>query len=472
MQTAQSYYNKKYKIIRPDEWKSFMDQNAYKDPTVRSATFDLTRDFSEKNVTMGSHFLMDAHLMHYMPYDKLVLNPLSKNSWKSLLEKEMADPRYQELNAKVSRNPMLSLMASKNFLQAYVEKAKEAQASIPPSMQQPQQPQQQPGNQQGNQPGNTPTNQPNNQPGNQPFNFNNFMNALNNLQGGTMGNQSLYNNIMRTMSSAAQQATQQSNDMISMLSSFSHTGIPMRRLTDPEEMRDILSNKFVISLARVMKRLNTDDTGKSHVKPSVRRGIPIGARKMLYYSEIPDVIPQDMLDEDLLDYKIASKTAHVRERYSSMNNYLVYLDKSGSMGGGIAFIDDYAPKIAVAAASVIGMAKTIREHGGTLKLRLFDTELGEPITDMWELLKTLAGIQADGGTNITTCLEDVLKNGRDYKSVLVSDGIDSIDENVARQCSKMDLTSVMIQTSNPLLEKYSHAIHIEKFSGDNILMEV
>jgi uncharacterized protein with von Willebrand factor type A (vWA) domain len=383
----------------------------------------------------------------------------------------MADPRYQELNAKVSRNPMLSLMASKNFLQAYVEKAKEAQASIPPSMQQ-QQPQQQPGNQQGNQPGNTPTNQPNNQPGNQPFNFNSFKNALNNLQGGTMGNQSLYNSIMGTMSSAAAQATQQSNDMISMLNSFSHTGIPMKRLTDPEEMRDILSNKFVISLARVMKRINTDDTGKSHVKPSVRRGIPIGARKMLYYSEIPDVIPQDMLDEDLLDYKIASKTAHVRERYSSMNNYLVYLDKSGSMGGGIAFIDDYAPKIDVAAASVIGMAKTIRKHGGTLKLRLFDTELGEPITDMWELLKTLASIQADGGTNITACLEDVLRNGRDYKSVLVSDGIDSIDENVARQCSRMDFTSVMIQTSNPLLEKYSHAMHVERFSGDNILMEV
>jgi uncharacterized protein with von Willebrand factor type A (vWA) domain len=221
-----------------------------------------------------------------------------------------------------------------------------------------------------------------------------------------------------------------------------------------------------------MKRLNTDDSGKSHVLPSTRRGIPIGTKKMQYFSEIPDLVPQDMLDEDILNYKIASKTAHVRERYSSMNNYLIYLDKSGSMGGGIEFIDDYVPKIAVAAASALGLARTVRMHGGTVTLKLFDTEVGDPITDMWELLKTLGGIQADGGTNITLVLEDVIQKGRDYKAVLVSDGIDSIDETVAKSCSKMDLTSVLIQTSNDLLEKYTNAVKIERFTGDNILMEL
>jgi uncharacterized protein with von Willebrand factor type A (vWA) domain len=155
-----------------------------------------------------------------------------------------------------------------------------------------------------------------------------------------------------------------------------------------------------------------------------------------------------------------------------MNNYLIYLDKSGSMGGGIEFIDDYAPKIAVAAASALGLARTVKAHGGTVTLKLFDTEVGDPITDMWELLKTLGGIQADGGTNITLVLEDVIQKGRDYKAVLVSDGIDSIDETVARSCSKMDLTSVLIQTSNDLLEKYTNAVKIERFTGDNILMEL
>ena len=449
-QTAQSYF-KKYRIIRPDEWKSFMDRNAYQDPTVRSATFDLTQTFSEKNVTMGSHFLMDAHLMHFKPYENLVLNPLSKNSWKSLLEQEMADPKYQELNAKVSRNPMLSLMATKNFLQAIVEKAQQSQNAIPPNMM----PQNQPGG-----------------GGQQPFNFSNFMNALTNMQNGPMGNQATSNNILAGMASAASNATQQTNDMITVMNGFTHSGIPMKRLTDPDEMREILSNRFVVSLAKVMKRLNTDDSGKSHVKPSTRRGIPIGTKKMQYFSEIPDMVPQDMLDEDLQNYKIASKTAHVRERYSSMNNYLIYLDKSGSMGGGIEFIDDYAPKIAVAAASALGLARTVKAHGGTVTLKLFDTEVGDPITDMWDLLKTLGGIQADGGTNITLVLEDVIQKGRDYKAVLISDGIDSIDETVAKSCSKMDLTSVLIQTSNDLLEKYTNTVKITKFTGDNILMEL
>ena len=449
-QTAQSYF-KKYRIIRPDEWKSFMDRNAYQDPTVRSATFDLTQTFSKKNVTMGSHFLMDAHLMHFKPYENLVLNPLSKNSWKSLLEQEMADPKYQELNAKVSRNPMLSLMATKNFLQAIVEKAQQSQNAIPPNMM----PQNQPGG-----------------GGQQPFNFSNFMNALTNMQNGPMGNQATSNNILAGMASAASNATQQTNDMITVMNGFTHSGIPMKRLTDPDEMREILSNRFVVSLAKVMKRLNTDDSGKSHVKPSTRRGIPIGTKKMQYFSEIPDMVPQDMLDEDLQNYKIASKTAHVRERYSSMNNYLIYLDKSGSMGGGIEFIDDYAPKIAVAAASALGLARTVKAHGGTVTLKLFDTEVGDPITDMWDLLKTLGGIQADGGTNITLVLEDVIQKGRDYKAVLISDGIDSIDETVAKSCSKMDLTSVLIQTSNDLLEKYTNTVKITKFTGDNILMEL
>ena len=52
------------------------------------------------------------------------------------------------------------------------------------------------------------------------------------------------------------------------------------------------------------------------------------------------------------------------------------------------------------------------------------------------------------------------------------DGIDSIDETVARSCSKLDLTSVLIQTSNDLLEKYTNAVKIERFTGDNILMEL
>ena len=40
------------------------------------------------------------------------------------------------------------------------------------------------------------------------------------------------------------------------------------------------------------------------------------------------------------------------------------------MGGGIEFIDDRAPKIAVAAASALGLARTVKAHGGTVTLKV------------------------------------------------------------------------------------------------------
>ena len=55
--------------------------------------------------------------------------------------------------------------------------------------------------------------------------------------------------------------------MMELTNTFSHSGIPMRRLTDPDEMRDVLYNRLVIDLARAMKKLATGDTGKSTTKP-------------------------------------------------------------------------------------------------------------------------------------------------------------------------------------------------------------
>ena len=107
-----------------------------------------------------------------------------------------------------------------------------------------------------------------------------------------------------------------------------------------------------------------------------------------------------------------------------------------------------------------------------MSLKLFDTEVQEPVSDMWDLLRTLARISADGGTNITRVLEDIQKSGRDYKTVIISDGIDSIQEDAAAAVRSMDVTSILIQTSNPILEKYTRAVKVEKFTGSNILMEV
>jgi len=300
------------------------------------------------------------------------------------------------------------------------------------------------------------------------------MNTLNAMQGsGNPQNSTIYQTTMSLMESAINSATEDSLELSSMVDAFSHSGIPMRKLTDPDEMREILSNRFIISLAKVMKKLNTDDTGKNAVKPSVRRGRPIGVKSLSSFSELPDVLPQELLlDNDFLAYKIVSRTVHVRQRYSSMNKYLVYLDKSGSMGGSVKFGAEYVPKIAVASASIMGLAKSVKTLGGSVTLKLFDTEVQEAITDMWDLLKTLSKISADGGTQITGVLQDIAVHGNDYKSVIVSDGIDSIKEDAAKAVSRMDVTSVLIQTGNNILEKYTKAVKVNSFGTNNILMEV
>ncbi len=461
------------------DWKTFM--GGYDDQVVRAATFDMSERYRQHDTTISSHFLMDAFQMHYRPYDTLVPNPLVQNSWKDIITEEMAKKEYRELNEKTSRNSALALLASQNFVDAIVNVARKNSNVIPPDIQQKVQQQQQnqqnmsnpqkqhnqgnAGNQQGNQAGQ--------QGGSMPFNFTQFMQGLQMMGQGSYGNQAAASSIMGQMSSAAHQAVSQTAMMASVMDSFTHTGVPMKKLMDPDEMRSVLSNRIVISLASALKKLSVSDPGKSTTKPSIKRGIPIGVKGMRSFSEVIDLTPQEYLnDNNLFAYRVASRKAHVRQRFSSQNQYLVYLDKSGSMGSGMKFLGEFAPKIAVAAANALSLARYLRTHSGKMTLKLFDTEVQEPITDMWDLLKTLASISADGGTNITRVLEDIRENGRDRKCVIISDGIDSIEEDAARAVSGMNVSSVLIRTGNQILEKYTKVTRIDEAGSENFLVEV
>ena len=476
---------KKYRMAqRQRDWRSFIDD--YKNPAVRSSTFDLSEHYGGQEVEISSHFLMDSFLMHFKPWQELVFNPLTTNTWKSILEKEFADDKYKALNTKTSRNPLMAQLAARNLIDGVVKVAKKSMKAIPDNvMQQAQQQQGSQPSQQGAQQGQpqTPGNQPGNQQGNQSgkqgqsqsqgFNFNTFMGALQMMGNGNAGNRQVANQITASLGAAMQGATQISESMMDLTNTFSHSGIPMRRLMDPDEMRDVLSNRLVIDLARAMKKLATDDTGKSTTKPSPRRGLPLGVKTMSSYREIPDIIPLEHLyDPDLHAYRVISRKAQVIERYASMNRYLVYVDKSGSMGGTIGFGNMQVSKLAGACACALGLANTLRMNGGEMILKLFDVEVQEPVSDMWEILKTLAKVDADSGTNVTKVLDDIKVHGRDYKSVIISDGIDRIEESAARAVKDMDVNSVLIREKNPILEKYTKVTEIKRFDGDNILLEL
>ena len=452
---------KKYRMAQKQrDWRSFIDD--YRSPALRSSTFDLSEHYAGKDIEISSHFLMDSFLMHFKPWQGLVFNPLTTNTWKSILEKEFADGKYKNLNAKTSRNPLMAQLAARNLIDGVVKVAKKSMKAIPDNVLQQAQQQGNPPPPQGNQPG---------QQGG--VSVNTLMNALQMLGNGNAGNRQVAAQITASLGSAIQEATEESENMMDLTSTFSHSGIPMTRLTDPDEMRDVLSNKLVVDLARAMKRMATDDTGKSTTKPSPRRGLPLGIKTMSSYGEIPDIIPMEHLyDPDLHAYRVISRKAQVIERYASMNKYLVYIDKSGSMGGPIQFGNMQVSKIAGACACALGLANSLRTNGGEMTLKLFDVEVQDPVTDMWDILKTLAKVEADSGTNVTKVLEDIKAYGRDYKAVIISDGIDNIEEGAARAVKDMDVNSVLIRETNPVLEKYTEATEIKKFDGDNILLKL
>jgi len=293
------------------------------------------------------------------------------------------------------------------------------------------------------------------------------------MQTGNYGNQNAANNIMSQIENAVSNATQESNKMGMVMSGFSHTGIPMRKLMDVDEMRELLSNYIVIALSNALRKISVTDPGKSTSKPSPKRGIPIGVKTIRSFSEITDLIPMEYLnDQDLFAYRVVGMKARVRERFSSMNKYMVYVDKSGSMGGTMKFMDDVAPKIAVATANAISLARYLKTHGGSLTLKFFDTEVQEPLTDMWEILKTLSSVKADGGTDISNVLEDIADNGKEHKCIIVSDGIDGIDEKSAAAVSGMDVASILIGTTNPILEKYTKVTRVSEAGSTNMFLEV
>jgi uncharacterized protein with von Willebrand factor type A (vWA) domain len=186
-------------------------------------------------------------------------------------------------------------------------------------------------------------------------------------------------------------------------------------------------------------------------------------------------LPIDYLDDDLLSYRIASRTARVSESYGSVQNYVVYMDKSGSMGSEIHYRSsptqvEYVPKISFAAASALALAQQLRRLGARMTLKLFDTEVHDPVTDYAQLIDVLVKIKADSGTNISNVLLDALKY-RDDKIIVVTDGIDQVSEDSVRNArsSGLDMTFVFIKTDNELIRRNFPCIHLREAEPEVLL---
>ena len=421
----------------PSQAKKHVFLNEYSSQALRSSTYDIMQSFEQKNIALDHSMALDSHMMNHKHWPSLVFNPNTRSSWENVLRGYYDSDEYKRMNEKVHSNPLLAKMATMNFLESVVKSVNKNQQ-----------------NQGGN--------QPSGQQGGQ-NNIQSYFNQLN-----QMPQQQSQQIVQGIVASAASQASD-TDDMADAMAGFSHMGIPLERY-DLDQVREILSNKVAINMMKIFRKMVSLPMGKNLTAPSPRRGIPIGTKVMRSFSEIVDMLPGEYLDDDLMTLKVATRTAQVRQRYSGIKNVVVYLDKSGSMGGSMPYEGDYVQRVAFAGGCAFALAKQLRGMGGHLTLKLFDTEVHREITDYFDILKAACSISADGGTDITKVLEDALQYG-DEQVILVSDGIDSVSEEAARKASQIDMRCVLLQESNEILERYLKVQRVDKLEG-NFLMEV
>jgi len=427
----------------------------YSSTSLRSATYDILRHFEEKDVKFDHNMALDTHLMNAKHWSSIVFNPNTTSSWKSVLEGYYNTDEYKAMNDKVHTDPKLGLLATMNFLDTIANATRTKKSQLPQNLQQnantPQgffnalnQQQQQQQNQQGGG-GSQPTGQQQ-------------------QQGAGVSAQDIMDEIIKELQKTAGDVS----GMADTYDSFSHMGVPIERY-EMDSIREVLASRIAINIAKIYRKMVNQPMGKNMTVPSPKRGVPIGVKTMRNFSEIPDILPSEFVDDDILSYKIATHTAQVRQRYSGTNDYVIYVDKSGSMGATMQFEGEWIERVAFSAGCAFALAKNMRKIGGKVMMKLFDTEVHDEITDYWQLIKVASTIKADGGTNITKVLEDAL-NYEDYRIVLASDGIDEITEQSARNASRLDLKVVLLDTKNPILEKYFKVQHVNELKG-NFLLE-
>ena len=388
---------------------------------------------------------LDSSIIHYKPWSQIVFNPQAKGGWKAILERYWSSEPYRLLNNAVAGDPLLSKYATINFLNALLKKSEDELEKCEPRPARP-----------------------------CPDPVGALMSRIDRVvQQGSPSADWVVASICKALEEEAGETLRD----IEAAENFTHIGVPVAELLErPEEFREKARNKIIVHLVRFLQRLRREAPGLKGAKsPTLVGGRPLGVKRIQRWSELSRILPIDYLDDELLAYRIASRTVRVSESYGSVQNYVVYLDKSGSMGSTIQYRAsptqvEYVPKISFAAASALALAHQLRRLGAKMTLKFFDVEVHDPITDYAQLLDVLVKIRADSGTNISRVLDDALKH-RDDKVVVVTDGIDKVSEDSVRNArsSGLDVTFVFIKTDNELLRSNFPCIHLREAEPEVLL---
>ncbi|MEM4592328.1 MAG: hypothetical protein QW196_02905 [Sulfolobales archaeon] len=422
----------------------------YSNPVYKALARSVLSNFLLENKKLPFIVAMDSSIIHFKPWSQIVFNPSVKSAWRFILERYYESESYKKLNSAVAGDPMLSKYATIHFLNALFKKSKEQLKQLR------QQQQRELSKKDKEDP------------------VGSLMELIEKQPSPEV------NKAVQEVVKALEKEAEEVLKDIEAIESFSHLGIPVANLLDkPDEFRKKARNEIVVYLVKFLQRLKREAPNLKQTKaPTLVGGRPLGVKRLQRWSELTSVLPFEYLDDDLLSYKIASRSVRVSERYGSIQNYVVYLDKSGSMSESIVYREsptryEYVPKISFAAASALALAYKLRQVGAKMTLKLFDVEVHDPISDFSQLIDVLLKIKADSGTNISNVLEDAVQHHRNDKIVVVTDGIDEVSEEAVKKAksANLDITFVFIKTDNALLRKNFRCIHLNE-AKPSILLEV
>lgn len=393
---------------------------------------------SEIKTTLPTAIINDGFHMYYSKWISIIQNPYSDASWSALFTEYYSRTEYRKLNQTTAGDPQIAKIATYSMLEKLMPELeryilrnipKEAQADM--------------------------------------------------LKTPLMALEYMKNTL--TKEEYALQIDQLVNAMVNGASTdteiamgiiaLRELGLYPQELGNIHQIRRIMSSRIVIQLRKLLKTYLTPAYGKLQVKETVKSGLPMGTKTMRSWSEMPDLLPTEMLNKQIMNYKIASKTANVRQRVSPNMDMVVYLDISQSMSKPIKFEGEYYNRIVVACASIIAMTVQLRQYHCQMTVIPFNNNLYGAITGFKSIMKYALTIYTSGGTYLDGVFKDVPLHPN-HRIVIITDGEDTVSIKSLKAAGEQHAEMIILgddteKTINNF-EKYIKCTKIKEVHG-NIL---
>ena len=185
-------------------------------------------------------------------------------------------------------------------------------------------------------------------------------------------------------------------------------------------------------------------------------------------SKIADALPSELalashqdpgiaqVGRALLAQKLVTNSLQVLARATAVVP-VVFIDKSGSMAEGIKFGSENVPKISVASGLALALYRKFHSM-----VYLFDTELVRASAS--DVVRMLLTIRADGGTNITPVLEEIIHLGQDKYYIILSDGITESSEDVLKRFEPLAPRTLLVMVGEEA-PKYNWVEVLRKYNN-------